>query len=43
MLTPEERAAMKAQAVADRERAQAIVDEMERAEEEERKRAEEEE
>jgi hypothetical protein len=43
MLTPEERAAMKAQAMVDREQAQAIVEEVEQAEEEERKRAEEEE
>ena len=43
MSTPEERAAQKAQAQADIERAKAIVEELERAEEEERKRAEEEE
>ena len=43
MPTSEERAAQKAQAQADIERAKAIVEELERAEEEERKRAEEEE
>src|SRR6202046_1885377 len=43
MSTPEERAAQKAQAQADIERAKDIVEERERAEEEERKRAEEEE